>query len=412
MKKMIHGKMKMMMMTMFALVLASNVMAQTWAIGNRVITFVDPTRGNRQIETMIFYPSDVTGTLVPLGSPSDKKFPVIVFGHGEEISWNNYQYLWDRLVMKGFILAIPLTEAGANPDVTEFAKDLAFVASQFTTMRYDPTSFFYKRHNSKSCVMGHGMGGGAATLAVQYNPAITILVTLAATETVPSAIAAASNITIPSLIIGGGEDCVSPIGSNQMPMFNNLASDCKAFINLLDASHCNFAQNAGACTANEVLCTGFPTSYQSTNYATTYFAVSFMRYYMKSNAPALAKFEWKLQQKKNITYIFSCGANAPRFSGDEDDNSEFNDFAVTEMKMYPNPVLSGNFANFTFMSDVESEATIYITNMIGQTVIQKNIFVDEDMNEISLPVENIKPGYYMVTIANEGGKISKPLVIQ
>ncbi|HMT29038.1 MAG TPA: hypothetical protein PKD91_07150, partial [Bacteroidia bacterium] len=128
--------------------------------------------------------------------------------------WTSYQYIWDRLVTKGFIVAIPLTETGSNPNLTEFAKDLAFVSAQFTAMRYDPTSFFYKRHNSKSCVMGHGMGGGAATLAVQYNPAITILVSLAATETVPSAISAASNITIPALVIGGGEDCVAPIASN------------------------------------------------------------------------------------------------------------------------------------------------------------------------------------------------------
>ncbi|MBL0340581.1 MAG: hypothetical protein IPP71_06490 [Bacteroidetes bacterium] len=295
---MIQLKTKMMMIVLIGLFITSNASAQLWNIGNTVITFVDASRGNRQIETVIFYPADVSGNQVALGSPSDKKFPVIVFGHGQEIAWTNYQYLWDRLVVKGFILAMPLTETGSNPDVTEFAKDLAFVAAEFTTMRFDPASFFYKRHNSKSCVMGHGMGGGAATLAVQYNPAITTLVTLAATETVPSAIAAASNITIPAVVIGGGEDCVAPISSNQMPMFNNLASDCKTFINQLDASHCNFAQNAGACTSSEVLCNGFPTSYQSTNLTSTYFVVSFLRYYMKSNAPALSKFEWKLKQKR------------------------------------------------------------------------------------------------------------------
>nr|HMT28412.1 T9SS type A sorting domain-containing protein [Bacteroidia bacterium] len=172
-------------------------------------------------------------------------------------------------------------------------------------------------------------------------------------------------------------------------------------------------QNSGVCTSNEVFCNGFPTSYQSTNNTTIYFAVSFMRYYLKSNAPALAKLEWKLQQKKNITYIMSCNANAPRYTTDEEDSFENNeDFAIDNMKMYPNPVASGSSTSFAFKSAVESEATVFVTNMVGQIVEKQQIMIDEDMNEISLPVEKIKPGYYMVTIANEGGKISKPLIIQ
>ncbi len=403
-----------MLLTLTGFLLASNLMAQTYHIGSRDMTFIDPSRGNRVIETVVFYPSDVTGYMVPLGSPIEKKFPVIVFGHEKEVAWNNYQYLWDRFVVKGFILAIPVTEMGGTPNADEFAKDLAFIASEFVSMRYDASSFFYKKHNSKSCVMGHGMGGGAATLAAQYNPSITALVTLAATETVPSAIAASSNITIPAVVISGGEDCVSPAGMNQLPMFNNLASDCKTFINLTDASHCNFAQNAGVCTGTEVLCNGFPTSYQNTDHLATYYLASFLRYYLKSNAPALAKFEWKLnQKKKNMTYMMYCNNNAPRLAADDGDDADAQeDFAIENIKLYPNPVLSGSSINFTFNSQFDTEASIIVTNMIGQAVATQRIMVDEDTNEINLPIENLKPGYYMVTLTNDGGKISKPLIIQ
>ncbi|HMT29039.1 MAG TPA: hypothetical protein PKD91_07155, partial [Bacteroidia bacterium] len=75
---MIQRTTKMMLMTVIGMFFASNMMAQTWTIGNRVMTFVDASRGNRLVETVIFYPSDVTGWEVPLGSPSDKKYPVIV----------------------------------------------------------------------------------------------------------------------------------------------------------------------------------------------------------------------------------------------------------------------------------------------------------------------------------------------
>ncbi|MBL0340582.1 MAG: T9SS type A sorting domain-containing protein [Bacteroidetes bacterium] len=88
------------------------------------------------------------------------------------------------------------------------------------------------------------------------------------------------------------------------------------------------------------------------------------------------------------------------------------DFAVENIKMYPNPVLSGSSANINFTSVFETEATVIVTNTIGQIVASQRVLIDEDMNEVSLPVEKLKPGYYMVTVTNDGGKISKPLIIQ
>lgn len=390
--------------------IASNAMAQPWGIGTRVMTFTDASRGNRQIETEIFYPADVAGYQAALGSPADKRFPVVVFGHGTATAWNNYQYIWDQLVPKGFIVAIPKTEMSATPDVIEFAKDMAFIAESFEAMRWDNTSWLYKRFNSKSCVMGHDMGGSAAVHATQYYAKITALVTLGASTTSPSAQSVAANVTVPAVVMAGGEDCVSPEGSEQLPLFNGLSSDCKTYVNLLDASHCNFAQGAGSCTVNEVLCSGFPTSYQNTNKKTTYLLSSFLRYYLKSNAPALAKFEWKLQRKGNLTYIMNCNNMARTGSGIEAEADD--EMMITGMNMYPNPVLSGNQLNLSIPSDGQTEATIMVTNMIGQTVMSQVVAIDEDANEVVLPVENVKPGYYFVTILNGDGKLTRPLVIQ
>jgi hypothetical protein len=85
---------------------------------------------------------------------------------------------------------------------------------------------------------------------------------------------------------------------------------------------------------------------------------------------------------------------------------------ITGMNMYPNPVLSGNQLNLSIPSDGQTEATIMVTNMIGQTVMSQVVAIDEDANEVVLPVENVKPGYYFVTILNGDGKLTRPLVIQ
>jgi hypothetical protein len=396
--------------------MSATAFGQIWQVSSTIMTFVDPARGNRQIETRIFYPADVGGTGMPLGSPNDKRFPLIVFGHDTDVDFANYSYLWQQLVNKGFFLAIPTTEMGPNPDVDELAKDMAFIASEFVVMRNTPGSFFFFRYNLRACMMGHGTGGTAATLAMQYYPLARTYISLAATETFPSAINAASMITKPSVVVGGGEDCVSPIASNQMLMFNNIDSDCKTFINLLNASHCNFAMNAGACTNTEILCTGNAAAYQNTNYSTTYLLISFLRYYMKDNAPALAKFEWKLASKnKDWTYIFSCVDANARIAFTEDEEESFERLAgesTLGMIVYPNPVISGSSFSVEIGTEDASGVRLLIHNMMGQPVWSREIAAEETMGRIEIPTHQMSRGNYVISVFSSEGRVSKPLVIQ
>jgi len=54
------------------------------------------------------------------------------------------------------------------------------------------------------------------------------MITFAATETSPSAISAARNINIPSLVFSADEDCVTPPATNQLPVYDSLTSNCKS----------------------------------------------------------------------------------------------------------------------------------------------------------------------------------------
>ena len=63
---------------LIAAVLALNVSAQSFSIGNTTSTFFDSSR-NRDVETRIYYPADSPGENVPVATGS---FPVLVLGHG------------------------------------------------------------------------------------------------------------------------------------------------------------------------------------------------------------------------------------------------------------------------------------------------------------------------------------------
>lgn len=231
-----------------ACITATFAAALPLAVGHRSITYVDPSRGNRQVQTEIYYPADAAGDNVPVAAGA---YPVVTFGHGFLMAWSAYQYLWTSLVPQGYILAFARTETGAFPNHEQFGRDLAFLVDQLRAEGTNPSSPFHQHVAPTACVMGHSMGGGASVLAASYNAGITALANLAAAETSPSAIGAASGVTIPSLMFAGTKDCVTPPAQHQIPIYNALDSDCKALVTIAGGSHCQFAESGTLCEFGE-----------------------------------------------------------------------------------------------------------------------------------------------------------------
>ena len=135
------------------------------------------------------------------------------------MAYTSYATLRDSLVSRGYIMAFPTTESGFSPSHLEFGKDIAFVAEQIQLTNSIITDLFYNRVATTTCVMGHSMGGGASFLSVPFFSGITAIANLAAAETSPSAVTAASLLTIPALLIAGGNDCITPAATNQLLMY-------------------------------------------------------------------------------------------------------------------------------------------------------------------------------------------------
>ena len=280
---------------------------QTFNIGHTSIDFYDNSR-NRNINTEIYYPANINGNDVPIANGN---FPVIVFGHGFLISWEAYENFWISLTSEGYILCFPTTEMGFTPNHQLFADDLRFVSSQMQIESQNSFSIFYNSTLPKIGIMGHSMGGGASFLAAENNLNITTLINFAAVETSPSAVLAASNITIPSLIFSAEDDCVSPPISNQNIMFDSLNSICKTQINIINGGHCYFANENVLCSFGESSCNpNLSITRNEQQNITNDFLKIWINFYLKSDQNSFAVFNDSLQASNRISYSQFCNSTA------------------------------------------------------------------------------------------------------
>jgi hypothetical protein len=153
-------------------------------------------------------------------------------------------------------------------------------------------SLFFARISPKNAVMGHSMGGGCALLAKQYSTQINHVVTFAAAETNPSAISASSTIDLPSFTIAGTNDCVTPPATNQLPIYNALQSNCKNYLGITGASHCQMANSNFFCSVGEGSCSPSPTITRAQQHQMMYSYLNlWLDYYLKENCVSGELFE-------------------------------------------------------------------------------------------------------------------------
>lgn len=368
------------------LLLSATLYSQPFLVGHIQQTFVDASRGNRNITSEIYYPANVAGNNVALAAG---QFPVLVFGHGFVMSWSSYDNLWNGIVPNGFIMVFPTTETSFAPSHLDFGKDLAFLIGAMKNEGLNSASPFYNSVAPTSAVMGHSMGGGAAFLAIQFDPTITAIATLAAAVTNPSSTTASSSITIPGLVISGGNDCVAPAPQNQLLMYDSLASSCKSFVSIDGGSHCQFANYNFFCSTGEATCSPQPAITASVQNTTTLDAlIPWLNFYLLNSCAAGNQFQNFISSGLGISSRQNCSLLCTNVSENE----------VMNFNLFPNPIqqnqnikLSRNF----------NHSTIEIYNSYGAITFQRNDFTG---NEIQLN-HNFGVGIYFLKISNNNGKV-------
>lgn len=154
------------------------------------------------------------GPLDPSGLPGllyapvyGRNLPLVAFGHGWLQPASRYTELFSFMASWGIVVVAPDTRRGPIPSHGGFALDLRNALGVAAAgrlgggrVRVDP---------SRAGVMGHSLGGGAAVLAAAADRDIRAVVTVTASETSPSAVAAARSISAPSLHLVGSEDSMA-----------------------------------------------------------------------------------------------------------------------------------------------------------------------------------------------------------
>lgn len=304
-------------------------------IGSTTITFNDPARTGgfgsgggpgRQIQCEIYYPASTNGVGVPVASGD---FPVIVFGHGFVMTWDAYENVWENLVPKGYIMVFPRTEGSFSPSHSDFGLDLAQVEQKMQSENTNSASLFFNHVTNRSAIMGHSMGGGSTVLAANGNSNIKTIVCLAPAETSPSAIAAATGVTVPALVMSGSEDGVTPPVDHHEPIYDALGSSCKTFLSITGGAHCYFANSNLNCDFGEATSSfGISISRaQQQDIAQDMYGI-WLDFYLKQNCTANQQFLDSLSSSPRFTHERTCSYSTVNISGTVSPSTTGSDGAI------------------------------------------------------------------------------------
>ena len=298
------------------LILFTSSLIAQHQIGHYNITFQDPSRSNRNIETEIYYPAMSTGNNTTVVSG---QFPVIIFGHGFVMVWDAYENLWEEFVPNGYIMVFPKTEGSLfSTDHQQFGWDLQFLVTKIQDEDNNNSSPIYNAVANNTALMGHSMGGGASFLAadslcINGNSQLKTIIGLAPAESSSngvSSIASAINITVPSLIFSGSQDGVTPPIDHHIPMYDNLSSDCKTFISITGGGHCYFANSNFNCDFGEsTSSTGISITRAEQHAVTFDFLNLWLDYTLKDDCGDFYIFQDSLAISNRITFNQSCLLN-------------------------------------------------------------------------------------------------------
>jgi len=206
-------------------------------------TTVSVVRGDDSTFTAeVHYPAvagDPDSAVDRAGGP----YPIAAFGHGFLCPVDRYRSTGSHLASWGIVTVLPTTQGGLFPNHQSLADDLVASLDWLAAEGSRKDSFWAGAiDGSERGLLGHSMGGGAALLAAAGDARTDAVAVLAAADTNPSSIAAASNIRCATRLIVGDDDSIVP-PSSTAGMYVNLAGP-KQDVTILGGFHCGFLDSS------------------------------------------------------------------------------------------------------------------------------------------------------------------------
>lgn len=292
--------------TFYALCLSATVtawaMADDYPMGHLTVTNYDASRATN-IPVEIYYPATTAGEGTPVSPAPAGGFPVVIFAHGRQMPLHVYSNFWAKLPPRGYVTACPNTVTGSfsNPLTTywqwQLALDVTHTALWLQQQNTNSESPFYSAISSRTAMLGHSFGGGAAILAATSDVATAVAI-FASHVAVTSLL---DMVHVPVVIFGGSEDHETPM-TNQIGYYDRVRSDSKTVVDIIGGTHCKFADYTYEC--DELLeeggTNGIPRAEQQST--TTLFLHPWLDATLKQSAAARTQWEHLLRNSGLVTF--------------------------------------------------------------------------------------------------------------
>jgi predicted dienelactone hydrolase len=253
----------------------------SYGVGYRTVTVVDDTRPTRPLTTAVWYPSSarlaapgVLGGPTPAsyeiapgvglqsrvavaqGPVAAGRFPLVVISHGSAGSRVQFATLAEALASRGYVVAAPDHPGDTMADVATGRKEpLVDLASDrpldvwavIDWMLCPDREFGPVVDPGRVAVVGFSFGGLTALassvgfLTAPPDPRVKVVVGISpATDVLPAALV--GRVTVPTLLIGGTVDPMTPVERNADVTFRELtASPDRLEVRVTQATHNSFS---------------------------------------------------------------------------------------------------------------------------------------------------------------------------
>jgi len=324
--------MKKRFLVLLLLILLSYISNAQYLTGQKTITYTDPDRDDREIETYIYYPSLTGGTDADIAAG---QFPAVIFGHGTSMGDPElYLYLLEALPTYGYIVLFPTTENDSPPmsapDHEAFGLDLKFLNLKIKSENTNASSFFYNHVTERTAIMGHSLGGKGTLIAAANNTEVTTIVTLCAALADPPAPYSGGYdvinnsipyITVPSLVVDAEFDCVVESDAGRHLTYELLNIDCKTYVNINGGGHCYMASHDGSsCETAEGTfggnCSGdFTITREEQNATVLDIILPYFGYYLLENEASYSEFLCYINTSDAVISERDCNLTDAEISG-------------------------------------------------------------------------------------------------
>ena len=233
-----------------------------YAVGERVITLVDPSRTvripgegrqPRTLVTVVRYPTAGPASRVDVRNvPPDRlagRFPLVVFGHGFAVTPAIYAALLRAWAAAGYVVAAPVfplenANAPGGPEESDLLNqpaDMTFVITRLLAANTDPRALLFGSIAPQEVAVAGQSDGGETALAVAYDrfyldPRVRAAVILSGAE-IPGPLSTLTfSVTGPPLLATQGTADVVNLPRNTYRFFA-AAHRPKFLLTLLGAPH-------------------------------------------------------------------------------------------------------------------------------------------------------------------------------